>query len=173
MRVPAEVGSDLVLDFGEVMQGESVSSSFEVLNAGDDALWSASGISDLMYTLEASSGFDAPAGVFLDAAGGGGNFHQITMDTSAVGEVMGTLTIFSDSVDEPVRTVVLTGVVVGMSVCAGDTNGDLVVDFTDLNTVLASFGQSGADLPGDLNGSGTVDFADLNEVLANFGQTCP
>jgi hypothetical protein len=95
------------------------------------------------------------------------------MDTSAIGELVGTLTIFSDSVDEPVRLVTLMGVVVGAAVCEGDTNGDLVVDFTDLNAVLASFGQSGPDLPGDLNGSGTVDFADLNEVLANFGQTCP
>ena len=173
MRVPAEVGSDLVLDFGEVMQGDTVAASFEVLNAGNDALWGAAGISNLMYSLDASRGFGAPAGVFVDAAGGGGNSHEITIDTTAIGALMGTLTIFSDSVDEPVRVVTLTGVVVGGVACDGDTNGDLVVDFTDLNTVLASFGQSGSGLPGDLDNSGTVDFADLNEVLANFGQTCP
>jgi hypothetical protein len=51
----------------------------------------------------------------------------------------------------------------------GDTNGDGVVNFTDLNTVLAGFGQTGAGLPGDLNGDGVVDFSDLNEVLTNFG----
>jgi hypothetical protein len=51
----------------------------------------------------------------------------------------------------------------------GDTNGDGVVNFTDMNAVLASFGQSGPAIPGDLNNDGVVDFADLNEVLANFG----
>jgi hypothetical protein len=51
----------------------------------------------------------------------------------------------------------------------GDTNGDGIVNFTDLNTVLGQFGQSGAGLSGDLNGDGVVDFSDLNTVLANFG----
>jgi outer membrane protein assembly factor BamB len=52
----------------------------------------------------------------------------------------------------------------------GDTNGDGVVNFADLNAVLAAFGQSGE--PGfsgaDLNGDGQVGFADLNLVLSNF-----
>jgi hypothetical protein len=56
--------------------------------------------------------------------------------------------------------------------CAGDTNGDGVVNFTDLNTVLAAFGQSGDGLAGDVNGDGVVNFTDLNEVLANFGADC-
>jgi hypothetical protein len=56
--------------------------------------------------------------------------------------------------------------------CPGDTNGDNVVNFTDLNGVLASFGQSGEGIPGDVNGDGVVNFTDLNEVLANFGAEC-
>jgi uncharacterized membrane protein len=56
--------------------------------------------------------------------------------------------------------------------CAGDTNGDNIVNFTDLNSVLASFGQSGEGLTGDVNGDGVVNFTDLNEVLANFGADC-
>lgn len=56
--------------------------------------------------------------------------------------------------------------------CDGDTNGDGVVNFTDLNTVLAAFGQSGAGLQADLNGDGVVNFNDLNEVLAAFGDSC-
>lgn len=51
----------------------------------------------------------------------------------------------------------------------GDTNGDGVVNFTDLNTVLGQFGQSGLGLSGDVNDDEVVDFADLNTVLANFG----
>ncbi|MGP1308718.1 MAG: hypothetical protein ACTS27_00785 [Phycisphaerales bacterium] len=56
--------------------------------------------------------------------------------------------------------------------CEGDTNGDNIVNFVDLNTVLASFGQSGEAIPGDVNGDGLVNFTDLNTVLANFGLTC-
>ncbi len=58
------------------------------------------------------------------------------------------------------------------SVCAGDTNGDNIVNFADLNTVLAAYGQSGEGLAGDVNGDGVVNFVDLNEVLANFGADC-
>ena len=53
----------------------------------------------------------------------------------------------------------------------GDTNGDGVVNFADLNTVLTQFGQTGAGLAGDVNDDGVVNFADLNVVLTNFGQT--
>jgi hypothetical protein len=56
--------------------------------------------------------------------------------------------------------------------CPGDTNGDGVVNFTDLNAVLSAFGQSGAGLPADLNGDGVVNFADLNQVLSAFGTDC-
>ncbi len=56
--------------------------------------------------------------------------------------------------------------------CAGDANGDNLVNFADLNAVLGDFGASGMGLPGDLNGDGAVDFADLNLVLSNFGQGC-
>ncbi len=56
--------------------------------------------------------------------------------------------------------------------CPGDTNGDNLVNFADLNTVLSGFGASGEDLPGDVDGNGTVNFADLNTVLSNFGAEC-
>lgn len=59
-------------------------------------------------------------------------------------------------------------------VCPGDSNGDNLVNFVDLNTVLADFGASGqpGDFAGDVNGDGVVNFSDLNEVLANFGGEC-
>jgi uncharacterized membrane protein len=58
--------------------------------------------------------------------------------------------------------------------CTGDSNGDDIVNFADLNAVLAAFGQTGAPgtIPGDLNNDGVVNFADLNTVLANFGSDC-
>jgi hypothetical protein len=59
-------------------------------------------------------------------------------------------------------------------VCPGDANGDGIVNFTDLNAVLSTFGMTGA--PGftgaDLNGDGVVNFTDLNIVLSNFGSNC-
>lgn len=56
--------------------------------------------------------------------------------------------------------------------CPGDTNGDRVVNFTDLNRVLSEFGQTGVGLAGDLNGDGSVTFLDLNIVLSFFGVVC-
>ncbi|MBX3352759.1 MAG: hypothetical protein KF684_07475 [Phycisphaeraceae bacterium] len=56
--------------------------------------------------------------------------------------------------------------------CPGDTNGDGVVNFADLNTVLGSFGLAGDAIPGDVNDDGVVNFSDLNIVLANFGAVC-
>ncbi|MGP1308664.1 MAG: beta strand repeat-containing protein [Phycisphaerales bacterium] len=56
--------------------------------------------------------------------------------------------------------------------CEGDTNGDNLVNFTDLNTVLSSFGMQGAGLAGDVNGDDIINFQDLNIVLSNFGAAC-
>lgn len=56
--------------------------------------------------------------------------------------------------------------------CPGDTNGDDVVNFADLNNVLSVFGQSGPGLIGDVNHDGVVNFTDLNIVLSAFGTTC-
>ncbi len=56
--------------------------------------------------------------------------------------------------------------------CPGDTNGDNIVNFADLNIVLSQFGMSGAGLSGDVNGDNVVNFADLNIVLSHFGTIC-
>lgn len=49
----------------------------------------------------------------------------------------------------------------------GDVNGDGVVDFTDLVTLLASWGPC-AGCPADLDGNGFVEFNDLVTLLANW-----
>ncbi|MGD9692803.1 MAG: hypothetical protein AB7G17_05610 [Phycisphaerales bacterium] len=56
--------------------------------------------------------------------------------------------------------------------CPGDTNGDAVVNFIDLNAVLSTFGQTGFGLIGDVNNDQIVNFLDLNIVLSNFGVNC-
>ncbi len=53
----------------------------------------------------------------------------------------------------------------------GDTNHDGAVNFTDLNAVLSTFGQSGQGLIGDVDYNNRVDFTDLNILLSNFGSS--
>ena len=58
--------------------------------------------------------------------------------------------------------------------CAGDANVDFLINFADLNELLASFNTfvapgSGADFTND----GSVDFDDLNLILSNFNTACP
>lgn len=55
----------------------------------------------------------------------------------------------------------------------GDTNGDQVVDFDDLNTLLSSYGLPGDFAHGDFDHSGLVDFDDLNVLLTNYGLHAP
>ncbi len=57
--------------------------------------------------------------------------------------------------------------------CLGDVDNGANVNFTDLNHVLAGFGQTGEGLVADTNGDGVVNFIDLNNVLSEFGrQNC-
>lgn len=74
----------------------------------------------------------------------------------------------------PNRTIGVLGIdrIKILGECPGDSNRDYLVDFADLNAVLADFGVSGGNPAGDVNGDGTVNFADLNEVLAGFGVDC-
>jgi hypothetical protein len=53
--------------------------------------------------------------------------------------------------------------------CTGDLDGDGLISSTDLNIVLADFGEPGA---GDINSDGVVDSLDLNIILMLFGTTC-
>lgn len=55
--------------------------------------------------------------------------------------------------------------------CVADLDSSGVVDLSDLNAVLANFGET--SLVADTNGDFVVDLADLNTVLALFGQSCP
>ena len=112
LRVPPEVGSPGVIDFGEVPQNSLALQTLIVTNDGDVARWTAAGIATLNYTLAASTGFTAPAGAFQANPGASGNSHFITMPTANLGPVSGTVTINSNSPDEPARIVLLVGSVI-------------------------------------------------------------
>lgn len=58
--------------------------------------------------------------------------------------------------------------------CPGDTNGDRLVNTTDLVAFLGRFGQSvppGTNV--DFNSDGVVNTVDLVFLLARFGTVCP
>lgn len=54
----------------------------------------------------------------------------------------------------------------------GDTNGDGMVDFVDLNNVLSQYNAIGEDLPGDVDNDGDVNFSDLNIVVSGYNTSC-
>ncbi len=58
--------------------------------------------------------------------------------------------------------------------CREDVNGDGVVGFPDLNTLLGVYGEFAAPgaLPGDIDCNGTVGFPDLNLLLGMYGMGC-
>jgi formylglycine-generating enzyme required for sulfatase activity len=59
------------------------------------------------------------------------------------------------------------------SACAGDVNGDGLVDGADLGILLTTWGQGcESPLDADLNDNGTVDGADLGALLTAWG-ACP
>jgi hypothetical protein len=64
--------------------------------------------------------------------------------------------------------------VVTPAVCHGDANRDGGVNFVDITSVLATFGNTypGGTGQGDANGDGVVGFLDITTVLANFGNQC-
>jgi len=172
VRVPPEVVADTFVDFGTVNLGETAEQPLQVANAGDVALWGESGIASLSYTLAASEGFGAPAGPHSDSAGGGSNSHTIAMDTSTPGPKSGTITINSNSPDEPSRIVMLLGeVFAAPPPCMGDANDDGAVNFLDVLAVLAGWGSTGP--AGDANHNGAVNFDDVVTALANWGAECP
>ena len=173
LRVPPQIDSDTLIDFGTVAQGSLAEANLTVLNQADVALWTLDGIADLVYSMVATAGFSAPGGTFADAAGAS-NEHTITMDTSAVGPLNGTLTIVSNAPDEPLRIVTLVGEVAS-STCFGDLDGDEQVGLPDLAIILANYGTTSAAtyFDGDLDEDSDVDISDLASLLAIYGTPCP
>lgn len=63
--------------------------------------------------------------------------------------------------------------VFALACCPGDVNGDGTINLTDIATLLANFGQTGATWStGDLNGDGLVDLSDLAIALSQYGAIC-
>lgn len=58
--------------------------------------------------------------------------------------------------------------------CAGDADGNGVVNFSDISTTLTAWGSTTATCvsPTDVNADGIVNFADITAILSNWGASC-
>ncbi|MGP1309250.1 MAG: hypothetical protein ACTS27_03515 [Phycisphaerales bacterium] len=102
-------------------------------------------------------------------------FHNIPASTGKIYAGRSRADVDRAAANDPANADVIAFDFTGathVAACPADINGDGVVNFTDLNAVLTSFGQNGANPPGDTDGDGDVDFSDLNTVLSNFGVDC-
>jgi endonuclease/exonuclease/phosphatase family metal-dependent hydrolase len=170
--VPARIDADtLVLDFGTVQRGEPASALLTVSNDGDTDLWGPSGIQDLRYTMEAPAHFDAPAGPFVDAAGGGVNQHLVTMSTDASGIFAGTLIIQSNDPELPALEILLSGEV--LDNCPADLAEPFgILDLADINVFTTAF--FAQDPVADLaEPFGVLDLGDINAFTESFFAGCP
>jgi len=95
LRVPAEISAAPgSINFGNVVQGTAAAQPFDVANGVDIVLWR-TGIANLTYSLSVGGGFSVPGGSFVDAAGGGVNTHNVTLDTSTLGAKNGFVSVSS------------------------------------------------------------------------------
>jgi endonuclease/exonuclease/phosphatase family metal-dependent hydrolase len=101
-QVPAQLGAPTLLAFGDVIAGYGATMPLSVQNT---ALYPAD---ELSYTLSIPAGYTGSTGPFALNEGQGDD-HDITMDTSTVGNKSGTLTIDSDDPDRRYWEVSLTG----------------------------------------------------------------
>ncbi len=168
LRVPPRLTAETFIDFGQVPLGAEAAAGVTVANSGDVARWNAAGIADLIYAMSASAGFAAPGGSFSEAAGGAGNTHTLFMDTSSPGIKSGTLTISSNSPEEPTWVVQLAGEVVAAACEPCDTNCDGSINGFDVTNFIAALsGSPDACSPcnSDTNGDGSVNGFDVGGFI--------
>ncbi|MDX9912023.1 MAG: GC-type dockerin domain-anchored protein [Phycisphaerales bacterium] len=172
LRVPSVLDADTVIDFGDVALNSLASLDLSVANAGNVALWGASGVATLSYTLNAPAPFSVASGPHTDAAGGSGNTHAITLDTSSVGDFERTLTIGSNDPFHQVAQVTLRANVI--AACLADWN--LSGGAPDSSDFLAYLNDWTAGVPrADLapeGGDGEFDSSDFLAFLNLFVAGC-
>jgi hypothetical protein len=111
-----------------------------------------------------------PSGVMFVGEDGDAGIGVITEDSAALWfafplEAVGSLSLRSEIIQRVVNLCVPEPPIV----CVGDLTGDLVVNSSDLNLLLAGFGSGSI---GDLDNDGDTDSTDLNILLAAFGDVC-
>jgi len=145
-QVPALVSvSPQSLDFGTVVLGGAADLTTTVTNVA------VSPADVLDYSFTGAAGFTVPAGMFAEAAGGGGDLQTISMDTTAPGVLAGTVQVASDDPDNPSVSIAVGGTVVAHA----------APSLSGLATVLADTSDFGAHEEGF--------FTDLSVQVSNLG----
>lgn len=160
-QIPARMGVQLATVPPIVTMGASISLGVTVSNIA--SVVAAIGADELDYTLSVSGDlFGGASGI--DFALGGGNLHQVTLNTSMAGMKSGVITISSSSqgAANALQTFPINFEVVSLSQPA-DFDDDGFVDGDDLTTWRNNFGMSGGGTKatGDANLDGTIDGADF------------
>ena len=160
-QVPARVSAPASLSFGSVLVGATAQQTVVVTNVGDLVLFGF--VDDLDYSFSAPAGFSAPGGMYNELAGGAGNGHSISMDTSSAAVRSGNLVIASDDPETPNLNVALNGTVLGHAVPSLD-------DASQVTTVVVDFGTAGmggfSDQVVDVHNFG---FTSLQALLEVYG----
>ncbi len=176
LRVPPKAASVTTINFGQVNQNATAQQTLNVSNGGDVAKWTVAGIANLTYSLASTAGFTAPGGSFSAPPGGAGNDHTITMNTANLGTFNGTVTINSNSPDEPARIVQLTGQVIG-NTCYANCDGSTtlpVLTANDFQCFLNAY--SGGSTYANCDGSTSTPVLTANDFqcfLNAFANGCP
>ncbi|UYV11748.1 MAG: hypothetical protein NCW75_10610 [Phycisphaera sp.] len=173
--LPARVISQPRLNFGRVTVGAEMEIELTVSNAGNVDLWQRDdtiaappgGIQLLRYTLVGDGPIGVPSGEYTDEAGGDGNDHLVTIDTSTVGPFEATVRIESNAPDEPVRAVRVIGEIV---TCPADLDGDgalTVFDFLSFQNLFDA-----GELAADFDGNGELTLFDFLAFQNLFDAGC-
>jgi hypothetical protein len=101
---------------------------------------------------------------------------QILSASTVIGQFHQVQAVGPDAAYECEATYSETGVSIVVTLappidCPGDANSDNIVDFNDINAVIANW--LGAGPAGDANADEIVNFDDINAVLANWLASCP
>ncbi len=159
-QLPAKLGVELAVVPPIVTLGASISLDVTVSNIA--SVVAAIGADELDYTLSVTGDLFGGANG-IDFALGGGNVHQVTLNTATPGLKSGVLTVTSSSQGAPnaLQTFPVS-FEVASPFLAADFDDDGFVDGDDLATWQTNFGLAGGATKsvGDANLDGAIDGAD-------------
>ncbi len=116
LQLPAKLAAASELSFGDVILGAVATIPFGIDDRPPPPA------ATLAYSLSAPAGFGAPAGAFTNAASAPPALHDITMSTTTVGDMAGTLSVNSNDLDTTAKVVLLSGRVLAHAVPSLDSS---------------------------------------------------
>ncbi len=175
LAMPGRLGIDQpIIDLGEVPFTDAHAFTVAIRNAGDTALWGATGINPVVYDFSTSAALTPPNGPFEADAGQPANTHAFTLDTTAWpngGQQSVPLLVTSNDPARPNAPMQVRFTVTGC------TAADLAapfgqLTFFDVAAYLDAYnaGDTAADLAEPL---GTLNVFDLMAYINLYNAGCP